>query len=149
MVTGGKASSGSIPKMVGCLLLLLANEKSERQTVVAGGVVCPLAVEASGNILPKMAGCAASLGWQGKRRTVVTGGKASSGSIPQMVGCLLFLLAHEASVWRTVVAGGVVRPLAVEASGGSIPEMVGGACYFFRLARRAASCGDWRQGKQR
>ena len=64
---------------------------------------------------------AISLGWQGKRRAVVAGGKASSGSIPKMVGCVLLLLVDEASERRTVVLGGVVRPLVIEAIGGSIP----------------------------
>ena len=57
MVAGGKASSGSIAGVDGCLLLLLAGEVSERQTVVAGGVVRPLTVEASGDSIPKIAGC--------------------------------------------------------------------------------------------
>ena len=69
--------------------------------------------------------CAASLGCQGDRQTVVAGGKTSSGSIPNIVGCVLLLLAGEASERQTVVAGGVVRPLAVKASGNSIPEMAG------------------------
>ena len=56
-MTGGKASSGSTPNMVGYMLLLLAVETSERQTVVDGGVVHPLTVEASGNSIPEMAGC--------------------------------------------------------------------------------------------
>ena len=54
MATEGKVSSGSIPKMVGYVLLLLAGETSERRTAVTGGVVCPLAVEASGNSIPGM-----------------------------------------------------------------------------------------------
>ena len=49
------------------------------------------------------------------------GDKASSGSIAKVAGGVLLLLAYEASERRTVVAGGVVRPLAVEASGGGIP----------------------------
>ena len=80
---------------------------------------------------------------------MVAGGNASSGIITEVAGCLLFLLASEASKRQTVVVGGVVRPLVVEASGDSIPEMVGGTCYFSRLARRMASCGGWRQGQQR
>ena len=56
MVAGGKASSGSIAGVAGCLLLLLAGESRERQTVVAEGGVRPLAVEASGNIIPKITG---------------------------------------------------------------------------------------------
>ena len=68
---------------------------------------------------------AASLVWQGKQQTVVAGGKASSGSITKVAGCLLFLSACEASERQTVVAGGMVRPLAVEASGGGIPTAVG------------------------
>ena len=64
---------------------------------------------------------ATSLGWQDKQQAVVAGGKASSGSIPEMVGCLLLLLADEAIERRTVVAGNVVRPLVVEVSGVSIP----------------------------
>ena len=57
MVVGGKASSGSIPKMVGCMLFILSGETSKWRTVVAGGMVCPLAVKASGNRTSKMAGC--------------------------------------------------------------------------------------------
>ena len=34
---------------------------------------------------------------------------------------LLFLLASEVSKWQPMVAGGVVRPLAVKASSGGIP----------------------------
>ena len=56
MVTGGKASCGGINGVAGCLLLLLAGEAST-QTVEAGGVVCPLTAEASGNSIPKMTGC--------------------------------------------------------------------------------------------
>ena len=56
---------------------------------------------------------------------MVADGKASSGSIAEVTGCVLLLLAHEASNWQTVVVGGVVRPLAVEASGGGIPAMGG------------------------
>ena len=52
-MAGDKASSGSITDMA-CVLLLLAGEKSERQTVVVGGVVRPLAVKASGNSIPEM-----------------------------------------------------------------------------------------------
>ena len=51
----------------------------------------------------------------------MTSGKASSGSISDVVGCALLLLAHEANEQQTVVAGGVVHPLAVEASGSGIP----------------------------
>ena len=43
MTAGGKASRGSIAKVVGCLVFLLVGEASERQTVVAGGAVRPLA----------------------------------------------------------------------------------------------------------
>ena len=64
---------------------------------------------------------ATSLGWQGAWQTVVVGGKASSGSITKMAGYVLLPMAHETSEQHTVVAGGVVRPLAVEASHGSIP----------------------------
>ena len=52
---------------------------------------------------------------------MVAGGKASSGSIPEMVGCVLLLLDGKASEWQTVMTGGVVRPLVVEAIGVSIP----------------------------
>ena len=52
---------------------------------------------------------------------MVTGGKTSNGSIAEVVGCLLFLLAGEASKRQTVVTEGVVRPLAAEARGGGIP----------------------------
>ena len=78
---------------------------------------------------------ATSLGWQGEQRAIVVGGKASSGSINEVTGCLLFLLAGEVSERKTVVAGGVVHPLAVEATDGSVPEMVGGTYYFSQLAR--------------
>ena len=57
MVAGGKASSGSIPEMVGWVLLVLSGEASKGQTVVTGGVVRPLVVGASGNIIPEMTGC--------------------------------------------------------------------------------------------
>ena len=50
----------------------------------------------------------------------MTGGKANSSSISGMVGCVLPLLAGEASEWQTVVAGDVVCPLVVEAINGSI-----------------------------
>ena len=43
--------------MAGCVLLLLASEASERWTVVEGGVVRPLVVEAIGGIIPYMARC--------------------------------------------------------------------------------------------
>ena len=87
MVAGGKVSSGSIAGVAGYLLLLLASEASERQTMVAGGVVRPLTVE------------------------------ASHGSIAGVDGRLLLLLACEASKRQTVVVGGVVHPLTAEASG--------------------------------
>ena len=51
MVTGDKASNGSIAKVTGYVLLLLAHEVSDRQTVVVRGVMRPLAGKASrGNI---------------------------------------------------------------------------------------------------
>ena len=56
MVAGDKASSGSIAKVARCLLLLLAGEASEQQTVVARGVVRPLTVEASGGNVTGVAG---------------------------------------------------------------------------------------------
>ena len=80
---------------------------------------------------------------------MVAGGKASSGGINEVAGCLLFLSADEASELQIVVTKGVVHPLAVKASGGSVCEMVGAVCYFSRLARRLASCDGWRQGLQR
>ena len=45
--------------------------------------------------------------------------KASSGIIPEMVGCLLCLFVGEASNRQSVVA------VPVEASDGSIPKMAG------------------------
>ena len=66
--------------------------------MVAGGVMRSLTGEASGDSIPKMTGlCAASLGWQGERQTVVTGGKGSSGSNSEVAVCLLFLSASEAN----------------------------------------------------
>ena len=56
---------------------------------------------------------------------MVAGGKASRYSIPDMVGYVLLLLASEVSKRRTVVAGGVVRPLVAEAIGNIIPYMTG------------------------
>ena len=56
---GRKASSGSITKVVGCLLLSLAGELNERQTLVAGGVVRPLTVKASGGGIPVTGECSA------------------------------------------------------------------------------------------
>ena len=51
MVTGDKASNGSIAKVTGYVLLLLAHEVSDRQTVVVRGVMRPLAAKASrGNV---------------------------------------------------------------------------------------------------
>ena len=55
-MTGDKTSSGSIVEVTGCLLFLLSGEASEQQTVVAGGIVCPLTVKASGVRIPKMTG---------------------------------------------------------------------------------------------
>ena len=78
---------------------------------------------------------------------MVARGKASSGSIPERVGCVLLLLAGETSKRRTVVAGGVVRPLAVKASGNNIPDMAG-ACCFSWLTRQASNCGGRIQGQQ-
>ena len=57
MVARGKTSSGSTPKMVGFVLLLSDSEASKRRTVVIGGVVRPLVVEAIGGIIPYMTGC--------------------------------------------------------------------------------------------
>ena len=57
MVAGGKANSGSISKMPGYVLLLLAGEASERQTAGTGGVVHPLTIKASSDSIPKMEGC--------------------------------------------------------------------------------------------
>ena len=70
----------------------------------------------------------------------MTGGKVSSGIIPTMVGCVLFLLDGKASKRQTVVTGGVVRPLAVKTSGGSVPEMVG---YVLLLSAGKASSKLW------
>ena len=83
------------------------------------------------------------LDWQGKLQTVVAGGKASSGSIPKMAGCVLLLLAGEVSKRHTVVIGGVVRPLAVKASGDSIPEMAG--CGLLLVAGKASGKLWWRE----
>ena len=49
---GSKASSGSITKVVGCVLFLFAHKVSKRQTVVTGGVVRPLAVEGNSGGIP-------------------------------------------------------------------------------------------------
>ena len=94
MVVGGKASSGSIAKVAGCLLLLSIGEMSKWQTVVTGGMVCPIAVKASGGGIPTTGKCTAR----------AKAGQASSGntikvgsSIPEMTGCLLFLSACETS----------------------------------------------------
>ena len=51
-MAGDKASSGSIAKVTGCVLLLLAQEVSERQTTVARGAMRPLAAEASVGGIP-------------------------------------------------------------------------------------------------
>ena len=53
--------------------------------------------------------CADSLGRQGEQQNVVAGGKASSGSITKVEGCLMFLSASEASERQIMVVGGVVR----------------------------------------
>ena len=54
-------------------------------------------------------------------KCVVTGDKASTGSIAKVTGYVLLLLAHEVSDRQIVVVRGVVRPLPVKASGGNIP----------------------------
>ena len=70
---------------------------------------------------------------------MVARGKASSGSINKVAGCLLFLLAVEASEWQTVVAGGVMHPLAVKASSCGIPAT--GECPVQAEADQASSDG--------
>ena len=106
----------------------------------------PLTGKASRDSIPEMAGlCATSLGQQGERRTVVTEGKANSGSISEMVGCVMLLLAGEMSGQRSVVAGGVMRPLTVEASGDSIPKMAG--CVLLLLAGKASGKMWWLEAR--
>ena len=56
-MAGGKASSSSIVGLAGCLLPLLGGEASKRHTVLVGSVMRPLTVEASGDSIPKIAGC--------------------------------------------------------------------------------------------
>jgi hypothetical protein len=56
VVASGKVSNGSMTKVMGCVLLLLVHEASERKSVVVGGVVCPLAVKASSGGIPAMGG---------------------------------------------------------------------------------------------
>ena len=125
------------------LLFLLAAEASERQTVVAGGVVRPLVVEAYSGGIPTTGGCPV----QAKAGKASSGGTLEVGrsqrwwgaccfSQPVRLGMtdncghrrraahLLFLSATEASQWQNVVTGGVMRPLAVEASSGGIPPMM-------------------------
>ena len=67
MVMGGKAISSSITKVAGCLVFLSAGEANERQTVVVGDVVHPLAVEASGGSVPEMVGTACYFSWLTRR----------------------------------------------------------------------------------
>ena len=55
-MTGDKASSVSITKVVGCLLCLFAGDVTERHIVVVGGVARPLAVESSGGSVPEVMG---------------------------------------------------------------------------------------------
>ena len=75
------------------LLFLSAGEASERQIVVAGGVVRLLAVEASGCVIPTAVECPA----HAKPGQASGGGTIDVGtSIPEMAGCLLFLSACEA-----------------------------------------------------
>ena len=104
------------------LMFLLASEASEWQTVVTGGVVRPLVVKASGNNIPKMAGCVLLLSaskasgivwWRNARPAAV--------ALPRWQGACCFPSAGEASERQTVVAGGVMRPLAVKACGGGMP----------------------------
>ena len=84
------------------LLFLLGGMASERQTVVAGGVVRPLVVVSQ----PVRQGMVDDCG-RGRRATP-----------------LLFLSAGVVSKRQTMVAGGVLRPLVVEANGSGIPATV-------------------------
>ena len=59
VVVGDKVSSSSIAKVARCLLFLSAGEASERNIVVAGGVMCPLDTKASGGGIPAMGECPA------------------------------------------------------------------------------------------
>ena len=52
MVSKGKGSSGSIHELVGYVLLCVAGEAIERQTLVTGGLVRLLVVKAIGGIIP-------------------------------------------------------------------------------------------------
>ena len=62
-----------------------------------------------------------------------------------MVGCMLLLLACEASAWNTVVTGCMVRPLVVEAIGGIIPYMA--RCVLFFLAVKVIGEVWWQEAK--
>ena len=75
MVAGDKARSGAIAKVAGCVLLLLAVKAIERQTVVTGGVVHPLAVKASSGSIPAM----------GESPARAKAGQASGGGTIEMI----------------------------------------------------------------
>ena len=76
------------------LLFLSAGEASEQQTVVAGGVVRPLVVEASGGGIPTSIECPA----RAKAGQASGGGTLEVGSsITEIAGRLLFLSACEES----------------------------------------------------